>query len=208
MKLIEDPLAPNPRRVQIFLAEKGIQVPRERVKVMAEEHRTPAIRALNPVQLVPILVLDDGTALAETVAICRYFELLQPEPRLMGEGPLGQAKVEMWQRRMEFHLLFPVGHCFRHLHPRLAVLEQPQVAEWGEANRGKALETLGWLDGELAGRRFIAGEDFTIADITAFVACELARLARIDISPDLANVQRWRAEVAARPSAAPPAAAA
>jgi glutathione S-transferase len=148
-----------------------------------------------------VLVLDDGTAIAETVAICRYFEELQPEPALFGKGALGRATVEMWNRRMELGLLFSVASAFRHLHPAMSTLEVPQVPAWGEANKPRALEVLAYLDKELAGRRFIAGDEFSIADITALCAVDFMKPARIQRPPELTNVARWHAEMSARPSA-------
>ncbi|MGD9866970.1 MAG: glutathione S-transferase family protein [Hyphomicrobiales bacterium] len=201
MKIIETAPAPNPRRVRIFLAEKGISVPCEQVDLNAMEHKSGDFAKLNPLQRVPVLVLDDGTCLSESVAICRYFEELHPEPPLMGRDPLDKAVVEMWQRRMELNLLTPVAQTFRHLHPAMKEMEVPQVPEWGEANRPRALETLGLLDGELGRRQFVAGDTFTIADITAFVAVSFMKPAKIERPAELANLARWFNEVSARPSA-------
>lgn len=201
MRIIETRAAPNPRRVRIFLAEKGIAVPFEEVDLMTGALKSPAFTAINPMQRVPVLVLDDGTVIAETVAICRYFEEQQPQPALLGTGARGRALVEMWNRRVELGLLFAVAQVVRHLSPRMAHLEVPQVAAWGEANRPKALEMLALLDGQLATSRFIAGEDYSIADITALVAVDFMRPARIPVPEGLANVRRWHAEVSARPSA-------
>ncbi len=201
MKIIETRQAPNPRRVRIFLAEKGITVPFEDVDLMKGELRTPEFTKINRMQRVPVLVLDDGTAISETVAICRYFEELQPQPALFGTGALGRATVEMWQRRVELGLLLPVAYSFRHTHPAMAHLEGQQFKDWGEANRPKALETLAMLDDELAGRRFIAGDAFSIADITALAAMDFMRPARIQRPEGLKNLERWYGEVSARPSA-------
>ncbi len=201
MKLYNDRYAPNPRRVRIFMAEKGVQIPTIDIDVMKEEHRTEAFTAINPLQRVPVLQLDDGTTIAETVAICRYLEDIHPEPALMGVGPVGRAKIEMWQRHVEFHLLYPVAQCMRHLHPKLAILEKPQVKEWGEANRDKALDAVRWLDKELATRSFVAGDEFTIADITALCATDFARFARIDIPEEMTNFKNWYTEVSGRASA-------
>src|SRR5690349_17858336 len=142
MKIIETRMAPNPRRVRIFLAEKGIEVPFEQVDLMKGDLKTDAFTKLNKLQRVPVLVLDDGTSICESIAICRYFEELQPNPPLFGTGPLGRAQVEMWQRRMELGLLNAVASAFRHLHPAMAPLEVPQVPAWGEANKPRALEML------------------------------------------------------------------
>lgn len=201
MKIIETRLAPNPRRVRIFLAEKGITVPFEELDLMKKELKTPSFTAMNPLQRVPILVLDDGTVLTETVAICRYFEELNPEPALLGKGALGKAVTEMWQRRMELNLLNSVAQAFRHLHPAMADLEVPQVAAWGEANKPRATEMLRIMDQRLGETRFIAGADYSIADITALVAVDFMRPARVARPDGLANLERWYKEVSSRPSA-------
>lgn len=201
MKLIEMARSPNPRRVRIFLAEKGIEVPAEQVDLGTLEHKTPEFGRLNPMHGVPVLVMDDGSCLCESVAICRYFEEVQPEPPLMGRDARERAEVEMWQRRMELKFLFPVMHTFRHTHPRMAELEVPQVPEWGEANRPRVLEMLEFLDRELAGREFIAGGEFTIADITALVASDFMKPAKIERPGKLTNLARWYESVSARPSA-------
>lgn len=201
MKIIETRAAPNPRRVRVFLAEKGIKVDYQELDLMKGDLKSAEFSAMNPLQRVPILVLDDGTVLSETVAICRYFEELQPEPALFGRGALGKARVEMWQRRMELNLLGPIAHAFRHLHPAMAKLEVPQVAEWGEANKPRVLEMLGILDKHLAETRFIAGDDYSIADITGLVAIDFMKPARIQRPQGLANLERWYGEVSSRPSA-------
>jgi len=201
MKLYDGGKAPNPRRVRIFLAEKGIGVPLVPVDMGALEHKGDTVTSRNPLQRLPILELDDGTILTESVAICRYFEELHPKPPLMGEGALGKALVEMWQRRMELNLMFPVAQAFRHIHPAMKEWEVPQIAEWGEANKPKALAFLELLDGELASREFVAGDDYSIADITGLIAIDFMKPARIPLPEQLANVRRWYAAVKARPSA-------
>jgi glutathione S-transferase len=199
MKILQTRTAPNPRRVRIFLAEKGIEVPFEELDLM--KLKSAEFTELNWFQRVPVLVLDDGTVIAETVAICRYFEETQPEPALFGKGALGRATVEMWNRRMELGLLLSVAQAFRHLHPAMAQLEVPQVAAWGEANKPRALEILGFMDQELASRQYLAGDTFSVADITALVAVDFMKPARIPRPPELKNVERWHQEVSARPSA-------
>ena len=201
MKIVEDGRAPNPRRVRIFLAEKGIEIEYEQVDINASDHKTPDFAVLNPLQRVPVLVLDDGTTLSESIAICRYFEELQPEPALLGKDALDKAVVEMWQRRMELNLMFPVAQTFRHLHPAMAEMEKPQVAEWGEVNRPRVLTMLSLLDKELGNREFIAGDDFTMADITALVAVDFMKPARIERPDNLPNLDRWHEQVKSRPSA-------
>lgn len=202
MKIIETSTAPNPRRVRIFLAEKGLRVPFEDTGMMAGELRDDAFTRLNPWQRVPILVLDDGTVIAESIAICRYFEVLHPEPALFGRGPLGQATTEMWQRRVELGLFAHIAHAFRHTNPKMAHLEVPQVADWGSANRSKALEAMQMLDRRLAEARHLAGDDYSVADITLLVALDFLKPARIERPAGLVNLARWYAEVKARPSAA------
>jgi glutathione S-transferase len=201
MKLYDSGRAPNPRRVRIFLAEKGISVPAEQVDMMAGQHRTPEFTAINPLQRMPALVLDDGTIITESIAICRYFEAVQPDPPLFGRGALEQALVEMWNRRCDLSLLHSVAQVFRHLHPAAKTLEVPQVAEWGEANRPRALDMLKILDDQLGKHRFVAGPNFSVADITAMVAVDFMKPAKIEIPANLANVARWHADVSARPSA-------
>jgi len=201
MKLYDGGRAPNPRRVRIFLAEKGIDVPIVPVDMGALEHKSETLTRLNPLQRLPVLELDDGTVLTETVAICRYFEALHPEPALFGKGALGMAQVEMWQRRVEMHLFFPIAQAFRHLHPAMKDWEVPQVGEWGEANKPKALEFLTYLNAELADRPFIAGDDYSIADITGLSSVDFMKLARISIPDGLDHVMRWYHTVAGRPSA-------
>ncbi|MGE0702289.1 MAG: glutathione S-transferase family protein [Hyphomicrobiaceae bacterium] len=202
MRIIEQARAPNPRRVRIFVAEKGIDVRFEQVDMMTGALKTDAFTALNPFQQVPVLVLDDGTAISESIAICRYFEELHPEPTLMGRTPVEKALVEMWQRRMELNLLAPVAQVFRHSHPAMAPFEVPQVVQWAEVNRPRALRTLQLLDRELAGRPFIAGDRYSVADITALVAIDFMKPAKLGRPEGLASLERWHRDVSARPSAA------
>ncbi len=201
MKLFDGGRAPNPRRVRIFLAEKGIEVPLVPVDMGAMEHRGGDVAARNPLHRLPVLELDDGTVLCESVAICRYFEEIQPEPALFGRGAFGTAQVEMWQRRLELNLLLPVGFAFRHIHPAMKEWEVPQLPEWGEANKPKVLDFLVLLDAELALREFAAGDDFSIADITGMVAIDFMKPVRIAVPQELTNVIRWHRALAARPSA-------
>lgn len=201
MQLYDAGRAPNPRRVRIFLAEKGISVPLVPVDIGRLEHKEPAFTALNPLQRTPALVLDDGAVIAESVAICRYFEEVRPDPPLFGTGPVERATVEMWQRRLEFEFLAVVAAVFRHTHPAMAAMEVPQVPDWAAANRGKLERFLAILDAHLAGRDFVAGPSFTIADITGLVAVDFMRLPKLTLADDHANVRRWHAALAARPSA-------
>jgi len=202
MKLYDGGRAPNPRRVRIFLAEKGISIATEQVDLGKLQQRSDAYTAINPMQRVPALVLDDGTAIAESIAICRYFEALAPDPPLFGRGALDAAMVEMWNRRVEFHLFLPVSSIFQHLHPAMKLMIDPQVAEWGEANKPRVMSFLQFLDGELRDRPYVAGSDFTVVDITALVAVDFMRVSKLAVPEELANVRRWHQAVSARPSAA------
>ncbi|HWV54019.1 glutathione S-transferase [Pseudorhodoplanes sp.] len=201
MRLYDGGRAPNPRRVRIFLKEKGIEIPIAPVDLGAMEHRSDAFAAINPMRRVPALVLDDGTVITESIAICRYFEALKPEPPLFGTGALEIALVEMWQRRIELHLLAGIQQVFRHLHPGMKDHEVPQVAAWGEANKPRVLEFLALLDRELAGRRFAAGDSYSVADITGLIALDFMRAAKMSVPAEFTHVGRWYAELSARPSA-------
>jgi glutathione S-transferase len=200
MKLYDSQMAPNPRRVRVFLAEKGVEVPIEQVDLGKQQHLTPEFLAKNPLGRVPVLELDDGSTLAESVAICRYFEATHPEPPLLGVGPQDCAVVEMWQRRMENEVLNNIAGCFRNTHDYFKGRIH-QVPEYGEVCREAAVERLAWLDEVLADRKFVAGERFTIADITAMVGIDFGRITGIRISPDQKNLARWHESVSARDSA-------
>lgn len=201
MKLYDAGRAPNPRRVRVFLAEKGISVPLVPVDLGKMEHKDPAFSSLNPVQQVPALVLDDGTVLTETIAICRYFEEIRPDPPLFGTDPVSKAIIEMWQRRLEFGLLASVAAAFRHLHPAMAAMEVPQVPAWGKANKGRATGFLGILDRHLADREFVCGDRFTLADITGLIGIDFMKPAKLSVPEEFAHVRRWHAALSARPSA-------
>jgi glutathione S-transferase len=201
MKLYDSKFAPNPRRVRIFLAEKGIAVPAQQIDIAKLEHKSPEYAAINPLQRMPSLVLDDGTIITESIAICRYFEMLHPQPPLFGVGSKDAAIVEMWNRRAEINFLANVAAVFRHTHPAMKELEVPQVPAWAEANRPRVSWFLDMLDGELAAREFVAGDRYTVADITMQVAVDFMKPARLSIREGAANVRRWHAAVSARPSA-------
>ena len=201
MKLYDGGRAPNPRRTRIFLAEKGVTVPTEQIELGALQQRSEAYTAINPMQRVPALVLDDGTVIAESIAICRYFEALNPDPPLFGRNALDSALVEMWNRRAELHLLFPVASVFQHQHPAMSRMVQPQVPEWGEANKPRVFSFLQFLDGELKSRPYVAGANYTVADITALVAVDFMRVSRLAVPDNLTELKRWHEAVSSRPSA-------
>ena len=202
MKLFDGGRAPNPRRVRVFMAEKGIEIPLEQVDIARREHKTDGFTALNPMQRIPALLLDDGTVIAESIAICRYLEEMRPDPPLFGRDPVECGLVEMWQRRIEFELLGAVAAVFRHTHPAMAELEVPQVPAWAEANRGRIEAFLDLLDRHLADGDFLCGAYFSVADITGLVALDFMRLPKIPLRDELTHVRRWRDALAARPSAA------
>jgi glutathione S-transferase len=201
MKLYDFKWAPNPRRVRIFLSEKGISVPTKEVDLGALEHKSPAFAAINPLQRVPALALDDGAVITESMAICRYFEALQPDPPLFGRGARDIALIEMWNRRLELNLYFPVSQVFRHLHPAMKTVEVPQVAAWGEANRPRVEDFLAFMDDELQHREFTAGDSFSVADITGLVSIDFMKPAKLTVPDALTHLRRWHARVSARPSA-------
>ena len=202
MKLYEDRVAPNPRRVRVFLAEKGItDVEIVPVSIADGGILTPEFLRRNPLAQVPVLELDDGTSLSDSMAICRYFEFLKPSPNLFGEPGLDAARVEMWNRRMEFEIFWPIANVFRHIHPFFKG-KHAQVAEFGEVSRERAQKNLDWLNSELAdGRPFIAGDRYTVADITALCGIDFGRVSGIRIGDERPHLLRWHTAVSERPSA-------
>jgi glutathione S-transferase len=201
MKLYDGGRAPNPRRVKVFLAEKGITVPVEQVDLGKLAHKSPGYAAINPLQRVPALELDDGTIISESIAICRYFERLHPEPPLFGTDAKDMAVVEMWERRIEFHLLGSISHVFRNSHPAMKEMEVPQIPAWADANKPRVMDFLGLLDRELGQHRHVAGERFSVADITGMIAVDFMKPAKLSVPDQLGNIKRWHEEVSARPSA-------
>jgi glutathione S-transferase len=193
--------APNPRRVRICLAEKGVDLPEIRLDIMRGEHKSPEHRARNPLGQVPSLELDDGAVISETVSICRYLDAEHPEPALFGATPREIALVDMWIRRVEFVLMQPVGNYWRHAHPRTAAL-LTQFKEFGESNVARYADAQRWFDRQLGGREFIAGDAFGMADICALTTVDFATWIGLPLDPANANLTAWRNRVAARPSAA------
>jgi glutathione S-transferase len=185
----------------MFLAEKELELPLVPVDLAKLEQKRDDYSAVNPFQLVPALELDDGSVIVESIAICRYLEELHPEPALFGATPRERAEVEMWQRLAELQLLLPIAMTFRHTHPAMLEMETPQIAEWAEASRARAFVALRRFDRALATRRYLAGDAFSVADITGLIALDFTKPARIAIPEELTHLIRWRTEVAARPSA-------
>jgi glutathione S-transferase len=201
MKIYDFAFAPNPRRLRIFVAEKGLKIPIEQVDLFTGKNRTPEMLAKNPAGGLPLLELDDGSHLAESVAICRYLEGLHPEPNLMGKDSREQAFIEMWNRRIELGLFASAGRAFQHTN-ELFKARLKQMPEYGETQREATKQQLQWLDAQIGNKPFIAGDRFTIADITALVAVDFAaQAAGVPIDPALKNLTRWHQSVSNRPSA-------
>jgi glutathione S-transferase len=204
MKLYTSTFAPNPRRVTMFIAEKGITgIEPVMIDLATLENRGDAFLAKNPFGRVPALELDDGRVLSETRAICTWLEGRFAQPNLMGEDAEERAFIEMADRRVELYLFAGIANCVRHTHPGLASLEQPQFAEFGASQGHKMRDAARWLDGELARQPFVAGARFTIADITAFCALEFGRgLMKFKPGAEgLTHLQAWRDRIAERPTA-------
>ena len=196
---------PNPARVRIAIAEKGLgdRVAFVAVDVPAGEHRRPPFLAKNPAGAVPVLELEDGTCIAECTAITEYIDHLDGDPVLTGSGARERGLINMMQRRAEAGLLDAVATYFHHATSGLGPhVETYQNREWGEKNRERALAGMRYLDGVLAGRPYLAGERFSMADITAYAGLLFADIAKIAIPEELANLKGWRQRVAARPSVA------
>jgi glutathione S-transferase len=200
MKLYDLKTGTNTRRVRIFLAEKGVKLPTVEVDMMKGENKSPDYLSKNPMGTMPLLELDDGTLLAESVAICRYIEELYPDPPLFGTTPIERAVIEMWNRRMEFELLRPIMDHF--VHSSAFYKERvAQVADIAHHSHMHAEAKMRWLDGELAMRPFIAGDRYTIADITIQCALILGKNTGTPIAGDLQHLARWFGEVSKRPTA-------
>ena len=190
----------NPRRVRIFLAEKGVSVPTVDLDMDKGDNREPEFLVKNPLGTLPVLELDDGTILAESIAICRYFEELHPAPPLFGIDRLDRALVEMWNRRMELEILHPLTDAFIHTHPYWKGRRQ-QIPDYGKLAREIALQRMAWLDRELKDREFVAGTRYTVADITAQCALLLGKNTGTPIPDGMAQLARWFAAVTGRPTA-------
>jgi glutathione S-transferase len=204
MKLYgENNPAPNPRKVRIFLAEKGIEVEQVRVKMRERAHKAPEFLAKNSLGQLPVLELDDGTCISESIAICRYFEELHPLPALFGASAKERALVEMWLRRVEFRLWSPMSQVWIHADPRTSAVVPHQYTEFGEMNRKVVAAAMKWLDREMSdGRAFLAGDAYSVADIALLCGIDFARFVNMEMPEECARLRAWHALVSARPSAA------
>lgn len=193
--------APNPRRVRIFAAEKGIDLPSEEVSILKGEHRGEAYRAINPLGQTPALRLDNGAVLTESVAICRYLEALHPEPALFGSDPLDAATIEMWIRRIELRLMVPTGMIWMHTHPFTARVMPHQYKDFGESNRALVERALRMCDDALGETPFIAGERYSMADIVLLTTIDFGTFIGLTVPEELARLNDWHRRVSARASA-------
>ncbi|MCX7584824.1 glutathione S-transferase family protein [Phenylobacterium sp. 58.2.17] len=201
MKLYGAPMpAPNPRRVRIFLAEKGVDLPETPVDMRKREHKSAEFRAKNSMGQLPALELDDGTCISETVAICRYFEETHPEPPMFGRTAVEKALVDQWIRRVEFAVMMPVGNFWRHAHPFTAAL-LTQFKDFGESNKETYRGAQKYVDRELEGREFLVGDSYTMADICLLSTVDFAEWIGLPVEDEFVNLKAWRERVKARPSA-------
>ena len=201
MKLYDYKAGPNPRRVRIYLAEKGVEIPLVNVDIMKREQKSPEFLKKNPIGSIPVLELDDGTCLSESVAICRYIEETHPEPPLFGRAPKEKAIVEMWLRRVELNFMMPVGMVWIHGHPLTAKLIK-QIPEAAEQNRKRVHMGYKLLDDQLSQTTFIAGDAYSVVDAVALGSLDFANsLVGVPYGDDLPNLKRWHDAVSARPSA-------
>lgn len=199
MKLYVAPYAPNPRRVMMFIAEKSISsIEIVSINLQEGEHRTEEFVRKSPLSQIPVLELDDGRCLTESRAICTYIEALIPDPNLMGVDAFERAHIEMWDRRMELLFSMPLMMWVRHGNPVLAAVERNQTPEVASFNQGQAMRMAKWLNTELATREWIAGDRFTIADITAVCGVDFAKMMRWRPGDDLPHLKRWRDAIGAR----------
>jgi glutathione S-transferase len=198
----EDNPAPNPRKVRIFLAEKGVRMPMERVRILKREHKAPDFLEKNTLGQVPVLELDDGTHLSESLAICRYLEELQPLPALFGDDAKSRAVTEMWIRRAEFRLWNPMSQVWINDDPRTAIVNPNQFKDYGAHNRKIVANAMNWIDSELGdGRAYLAGAHYSMADIVLLCGIDFAKFVNMDIPKNCDNLHAWHARVSARPSA-------
>tara|TARA_B100000925_G_scaffold91337_1_gene66228 strand:+ start:2726 stop:3337 length:612 start_codon:yes stop_codon:yes gene_type:complete len=200
LKIYSSPVAPSPKKVLVFISEKGIKdIEVEDLDIGKMEHKTDKYKKIAPNSRIPALVLDNGDVILETTAICRYLECLHPNPNMFGENPDEIAQIEMWYSRISFELMMPLMHGFRHTHPHMSELEN-QNNDFGLAQRELAVKSLKYFDKIMLNKEFIACDRFSYADIQAAVSLQfLVRLNRIDIN-DYQNLSEYINNITARPS--------
>jgi glutathione S-transferase len=193
--------APNPRRVRIFAAEKGIDLPLQPVSLMAREHKSAEHLARNPLGQTPVLELDDGTMLSESVAICRYLEAVYPEPPLFGTSAVEIATIEMWIRRSELALGVPVRSYWINVHPYTAQVVPERFEDFGKAAVPHAMAAMAIFDAALAESPFLAGDQISMADIALLSTVDFAAFIGLAIPDELTHLRHWHSAMSARPSA-------
>ncbi len=193
--------APNPRRVRIYLAEKCLSVPVQSLSIVTGEHKAADFVGKYPPGQLPVLALDDGRMIGESVAICRYFEALHPEPPLFGTDPVSIAEIDMWMRRVELTLMMPIANIWRHSHPFTARVVKPQYKEFGESNRPHAVAAMRRFDAVLEGSVYLAGDHYSMADILLLTTIDFATFIGAGMPDDMPALSAWHARVSARPSA-------
>ena len=207
MKLYDTATAPSPRRVRIFMLEKGIEIPTVPVDLANGEHLQPPFLKRNPWATVPVLELDDGTCISEVSAVCLYLEEAYPNPPLMGRNAKEKAVIQMWDHRIELDGFLAIGESFRNHAKRLqgraltGVANVEQIPALVERGRERALRFFSALDTQLANHEFVAGDHYSVADITAMVCVDFARAAKVGLDEAQVHAQRWHEAVRARPSA-------
>jgi glutathione S-transferase len=194
--------APNPRRVRIYLAEKGLTVPIKPVALMQGEHKSPEFVAKYPPGQVPVLELDDGRMIGESISICRYFEALNPEPPLFGTDAVSIAEIDMWLRRVELTLGQSLRHIWMHTHPLTARVVKPQYNDFGESHRPLALDAMRRIDTALLDNPYIAGEKFSMADISLLAMVDFGIFIGMALPEGMRALDDWHRRISARPSAA------
>ena len=193
--------APNPRRVRIFLAEKHVRVPMAQISIPKAEHKSASFLSVNALGQTPALAFDDGRVLTESVAICRYFEVLHPEPPLFGHGAHNIAEIDMWTRRIELRLMTPLSMVWLHTHPWTARIVQPQYTEFGESQRPRVVAAMQELDAALASREWLDGKGYSMADIVLLTTIDFAVFVGVAMPEDATALRDWHARASARPSA-------
>lgn len=200
MLLYHDPRAPNPRRVRVFLAEKGVAYDTIEVLIADRAHQTAEFRKKNPIALLPVLELADGKVLRESMAICRYLEETFPEPNLFGADTWERAQIEMWNRHAELELLYPISQIFRNTN-KFWEGRIKQAPDFAQIMRDQLTERLEWLEGELGHRPFMGGDRYSVADITAMCAIDFGKVSQIRLDPATQpNLAAWHKRVSDRPS--------
>ena len=194
--------APNPRKVRIYLAEKGLSVELVHVSMSQRAHKAAEFMAKNSLGQLPVLKTDDGQFISESIAICRYFEAMHPQPPLFGTTPFAQAMVEMWIRRVEFRLWTPMSQVWRNDDPRTERVVTTRFKDFGAHNRLVVREAMMWIDSDLAdGRDYLAGSEFSMADIVLLCAIDFAKFVKMDMPGEARHLRSWHQRISARPSA-------